>query len=152
MFGMQLRPKGLNEFPADQWERLWFALADRPWRSLAIVASQPGTESTTTANALQDAATKFQDSYVLVVDATTAEPWDVQSIQAIIADGLWAGHRVIVALGDPLQHSSTIPLARFTDAALLCVSLANAEITGTRQAVEAIGAARFIGSITMDSR
>lgn len=152
MFGVQLHKNAGNEYPVDQWERLWFALADRPWRSLAIVASQPGQDTIIVANALQEAATKFQHSYVLVVDASTAEPWDVQGIQNVVADEVWAGHRVIIALGDPLVHSPTIPLARFADASLLCVSLASADITHTRLGVKAVGSSRYIGSVTLDPR
>lgn len=138
-----------SDYPDDQWERLWFTLEERNWRSLALVAAQDGDHTLEAAHAICHAATVFQDASVVVIDATTAMPGDVATIRATIGDCLWSGQRVLVALSNPLVHTSTIPLSRFTDAALLCVALNQADLMEARRVVRCIGASRVIGSISL---
>ena len=143
--------KGSHEdYSAAQWERLWFSLADRNWRALALVGAQPGSHTLTAANALRSMATKYHEDALLVIDASVAEPSDVPTIQSAIADSIWVGHRVIIALGYPLDHAPAIPLARSSDGVVLCVALAAARLDDTQQVLQAIGESRFIGSVTME--
>ena len=144
------RRKSTEPYPAHYWERVWFDLAARNWRSLSLLAAQPGTHTLEAANALRDAAAMYNDRSLLVVDGSTASPADLQNVQDVVADGLWAGDRVIVALGDPLTHASSIPLARSTDASILCVVLTDAPLTHTRTVVHTVGETRFIGTVVFD--
>ena len=139
-----------SDYSDDQWERLWFTLEERNWRSLALVATQDGDHALDTAHAICHAATVFQDASVVVIDATAAGPGDVATIRSTIGDCLWGGQRVLVALGNPLVRSSSIPLSRFTDSAILCVALNRADLMDARRIVRCIGASRVIGSIALD--
>lgn len=144
------RSKNKDPYPAHYWERVWFDLAARNWRSLSLVSAQEGTQTLEAANALRDVAAMYNDRTVMVVDGSHATPHDLQGVQDVVADGLWAGDRVIIALGDPMTHAATIPLARSTDASALCVVLTDASLQHTRTVVRTIGESRFIGTVALD--
>ncbi|MBC8089270.1 MAG: hypothetical protein H7Z40_18545 [Phycisphaerae bacterium] len=150
MFGKSSSANKTATYAAHYWERVWFDLATHNWRSLSLVASQPGTHTLQAANALRDAALLYKDGTVLVIDGSRATPADLQTLQDVMADGLWAGERVIIALGDPLEHATSIPLARSTDASVLCVVLTVPLLEHTRSVVRAVGDSRFVGSVTFE--
>lgn len=62
-----------------------------------------------------------------------------------------AGDLVFVALRSMGENPATIPVARAADALLLCVVLGKSKAKAAQKTIDAIGRARFIGSILVDA-
>jgi len=139
----------LPEAP-DDWARLWFSLADRPWRALALVPARDGGTARAMADALARVAASYGGQRVVVLDAARATPPDVPAALRALAERTERGMRVLVAAASPMSHPPSIPLARAADTAVMCVGLGTDELALARRAMEQVGASRFVGSITMD--
>jgi hypothetical protein len=137
---------------APDWQRLWLstrASQATPWRSLALVPASRGTSPQTIlqiATALARTGMVHVGAPIHIADATNITLAQLEPFTEVLNRHVEAGEMVIVALAPAAECVATVPLAKCTDAALLCVVAAQMAAPEARETIAQIGAQRFIGS------
>jgi hypothetical protein len=131
------------------WEQVWFTLVKQQWTSLAIVPTHPQKSALGAARALAEVGRPYQVEPVDVLDAEQLVPGDVPAALGALLAETEARARVLIAVRSPLDHAAAIPLVRAADAAVLLVHLGESELSRARRTIACIGAAHFVGSITV---
>lgn len=133
-----------------EWQRLWLATQDRPWRSLALVpAGGPPELALEVAMSLARTGMLHIGGQIHVADATTLELESVGEFTHQLRSSMQTGH-VIMALAPSHLNPVTVPLAHTADCALLCVLLSHVRIADAKRTLDEIGRNHFIGAITID--
>ena len=139
------------ELPVE-WQHLWFAIARRSWRALAIVPAHPSLSSVATARRLVGAGQSLTGARLVLVDATSADP----AAGRIAIDELERhtrdGSQCIVAVGSPITKPASIGVVRAAGSALLVVPLGDTAIALARQTIECIGREHFLGAVSTRPR
>ena len=138
--------------PDRRWQQIWFAAMQRPWSSMALVPSHPGTSALFVAEALAGVGRLHGNRPVKLIDAEKTELPEVtdlgQSLAAIV-DRL---ELAVVATDCPLSRPASIAIARMADAAVLVIPLGEARFSEARRAMDLVGRDRFIGAVTLEPR
>jgi len=126
-----------------QYQRLWIATQQRPWRSLALLAGSAGVATLEIAELLAKIASVFdlRDLSVRLVEHQLRE----------LEQQLAAGDRVFVALRSTLENPSAVRVARSCDAVALLVALGSTDVKSAESTIDAVGRERFLGSILLPS-
>jgi hypothetical protein len=134
-----------------EWQKLWLATQKKPWRSLAVVAGNPGMSATPleVATALADVGWQHLGKPISVVDARETTLGHVETRIADVAFLVAKGERVLVVLSSTFDNPATLAVARSTDACVLCVSLGKSQMTPAARTVAEIGRERFLGSVCL---
>ncbi len=133
------------------WQKLWLAMQQTAWRSLAIVAGNPGmsTSPFEVATALADVGWQHLGKPITVIDARETTLGHVETRIADMAAKVAKNVRVIVVLSSTFDNPATLPLARAADGVILCVLLGLSKMGPAEQTVERIGRERFLGSVVL---
>jgi hypothetical protein len=135
-----------------EWQRLWLAIQERPWRSLAVIPAGNGGPpdfSVRIAVTLARTGMVHLGSPVQVADATKVPLAYLASFTEEVRRCVKEGDLILVALA-PVQGSPvTISIAQSTDAAVLCVLLEHMESAHARRTVAEVGHSRFVGSVIL---
>jgi hypothetical protein len=127
-------------------QRLWLALQQRSWRSLAIVAAGPGMPTLDVANTLARISWWYTGQPSGVVDLRDVSMRLLEHhIRVMAAQS--GEERVFLALRSIDENATAIPIAMAADAVVLCVALGKTEIRTAKKTLSAIGAARFLGTV-----
>jgi hypothetical protein len=136
-------------------QKLWIATQTRQWRSLAIVGASETGESNATIHAAQMLANmswQYSGVPTAVFDLRDVSirlvEYQIQEIQVQASKG----DRVFVALRSPEENPTTVPIARATDAVVLCVALGSTDTKAAQKTLAAIGRVHFLGCIVMKER
>ena len=131
------------------WQKLWLSLKGRAWSSLAVVPAGSGGPHDFT---LQIAVTLARigivhlGTPVHVADATSIPLTHLEQFQEEVRNVKQEGELVLIALAPAAENPITVSLARSADSALLCVLMGHMPLSQSKETIERIGQARFIGS------
>ena len=137
--------------PESDWQRIWFALRQHDWSSIAIVPSHEGVDVATVADTLCEMGRVEGDRPVTIVSALGVQLSDVSQVIDDVASATSRRQLVLVPVDPLADNPTTIGVLRATSAALLVVRLGESELSTTREVVEAIGRERVIGSIVLEA-
>ena len=144
--------------PARAIQELWFATLRRPWNSLVLVPTAPGSSALPLARALAQFGSFLRRRPIRVLNA---EGMGLQEIAELTMelefnevspdDANGPAPCVIV-----LEPISTNPLATAValaaDVVLLCVEYGSSHLDVARKTIEQIGPERFIGCVALKPR
>jgi hypothetical protein len=141
----------LEPWRRTDWQRLWLATRNQPWRSLALVPAGVGAHRDFTvriAVSLARTGMMHLGVPIQVADGTRVPLAQLQQFVQEIQHHSRSGDLVLVALAPPAENPTTVSLAKTTDQALLCVLLRKMNMADARKAVGQIGARQFLGAAT----
>ena len=133
------------------WQRLWLATQERPWRTLALVPGGAGAPLDSTvhiAMALARTGMQHMGTQIHVADATELGLSEAAELTSQVRESARSG-LVIVALAPVSLNPVTVPIAQAADCALLCVLLNYMRLAEAKQATEEIGRNHFVGAVTL---
>jgi hypothetical protein len=144
-------PRGRPSRAACGWEgpeqqRIWLRVGGRAWRTLAVVPAEEGMSTYYVANLIMALGVSHGES-IGVFDFRDIRVNRVLELIREAERQLERGDRVIFAAGSIRENLATIPLARATDGAVLCVSIGSTSMGLAAETIEQIGRDRFFGSI-----
>ena len=151
MTSTSLARRHVDVFGDVQLQQLWLATQLRSWRSLAVVSATPGVQTIEPATTLARMAWRYSGESTSVFDLRDVSLRLVEHELREINTRVAAGDLVFVALRSMGENPATIPVARAADALILCVVLGKSKAKAAQKTIDAIGRARFIGSILVDS-
>ena len=136
---------------ATDWRQLWLSISSKKqrWRSLAIVPAGPGVAPDTVlqiAVALAHTGTLHMRAPIHVANATQIGLSQLGEFSEELARYMRQAERMIVAVPAFGDNLTSLPLAKATDGALLCVVMGAMSSADARAAVAQLGASRFLGS------
>ena len=139
------------ELPVE-WQHLWFAVARRSWRALAIVPAHPSLSSLNSARRLVLAGQSLGGTRLVLVDATSADPAAARTAVSEIDRHAQDGVQCVVAVASPITKPASIGVARAAGSALLLVPLGDTAISAARRTIECIGREHFLGAVATRHR
>jgi hypothetical protein len=128
-------------------QRLWLSLQQRAWRSLAVVAASEEIGTVGVANSLAKIAWWYTGQPSIVFDMRDLSLRLLDHQLREMTSHVRAADRVFVALRGATENPTTAPIARATDAAVLCVALGKTGERDAERTLQAIGRDHFIGAI-----
>jgi len=93
----------------------------------------------------------YLDSALLGMNTAELAHIYVPQLLDYIASESGRYNRVLLALGNLLEHATSIPIARAVEKVLLCVGQHTSRLTDVRRLPDIIGAERIAGSIVVDA-
>lgn len=131
-----------------EYQRLWLRMGCRDWRTLAVVPSEEGMSTYDVANLIMALGVHHGESIGVFDfrDVSGCKALDV--IRAALGQ-MRPGDRMIFAARSINENLATIPLARATDAVVLCVSIGSTSIRCVEETIAQIGRERFLGSLVI---
>lgn len=139
-------PRGACSPGRAEYQRIWMQLGSRDWRTLAVVPGEEGMSTYDVAIVLMELGVAHGES-IGVFDFR-----DIRMNQALevirgAKSQLERGERIIFATRSIRENLATIPLARATDCAVLCVTIGSTSMDFAAETTEQIGKEHFLGSI-----
>jgi hypothetical protein len=142
--------------PDREIQELWFALARRQWRSLALVPADEGGSAAAVATSLAEVGRRLRDAPVTFF--VMADPLDYVSTSRILtafestqqggsALAMASGGRVIVAVQPVIVEPLGLAVAQSADAVVLCLELGRTRLAAARRTVELVGRERIAGCL-----
>jgi len=140
------------ETPWDRadWQRLWLGVQRHPWRTLAVVAGDRRL-STYEVASLIAALGRQHGEPIGVADVRDVSPSRASAVIELVSEMVAGGERVVFATRSVDDNLATIPIARFADRVLLCVSLGSTCLELVEQTVALVGKERFLGSLLLEA-
>lgn len=130
----------------DEYQRIWLQMVSRDWRTLAIVPAEEGMSTYDVANLVMALGASHGES-IGVYDFRDVRVNRVIEVVRGARSQLERGERLIFATRSIRENLATIPLARATDGAILCVSIGSTSMGLAAETIDQIGKERFIGSL-----
>jgi hypothetical protein len=130
----------------DEWQRMWFRIQSRDWRTLAVVPGDDAVSAFDVANLVAGLALDHGES-MRVADLRALRS---KHLDAFLEGSRWEtsqGSRIVFATGSVSTNPATVPIARAADCAILCVSLGSSPLAAIKDAIEQIGSRHFLGSL-----
>ncbi len=139
-----------------QIQELWFALARRHWRSLALVPADEGGSAAAIATSLAEVGRRLRDAPVTFF--VMADPLDYASTSRILAAfestkegggalAIAPAGKVIVAVQPVIVEPLGLAVAQSADAVVLCLELGRTRLGAARRTVELVGRERIAGCL-----
>jgi hypothetical protein len=133
-------------------QRLWLGVERREWRSLAIIGASPGMETIHLAELFAQLAWRYRGQPSTVCDLRELSmrliDYQVREMHAQLDEGL----RLVVALKSIFDNPTATPIAKQTDAVLVCIALGETNFKAAEETLAAVGRERVIGSILLRPR
>jgi len=132
-----------------EWQRLWLAVENRPWRSLALIPAGEGAPlefSLIVAVTLSRTGMVHLGHPVQVADATQVPLEQLARFLDEVRRCTSDGERLLVALPPTGTSPITASIAQTIDAALLCVMFERMSTAEAKKTVKIVGQSRFLGS------
>jgi hypothetical protein len=136
--------------PGVQWQQVWFAALRRPWSSLALIPSHPGSSALFVAEALAAVGRLHGQRPARLLDAEGVDLPNVGDVLRSLAAITGREELAVVAVGCPIDKAASIPIARTADAALLVVPLGEGRFEEARRAIDLVGREHFMGAVTLE--
>ncbi|MGH7271093.1 MAG: hypothetical protein ACREJ3_11745 [Polyangiaceae bacterium] len=143
--------------PSNPWDdvrlqKLWLASQRRDWRSLAVLGAGRSVNTLPIAEVLAQLAWSYRGQPSAVCDLRDLSmrlvDYQIREVSAQVE----AGARVMVSLRSIFENPTAIPVARQTDAVILCIELAKTGMKEAEQTIAEVGHERVIGSIVIRPR
>jgi hypothetical protein len=129
-------------------QRLWLRLLRHEWRTLAVVPGEEGMSTYEVARLLVDLGVRHGESIGLF-DVGAVEIEEILGVIKVACKQMSDRDRIIFAARSIKENLATIPLARATDGAVLCVSLGSTSLALVEETIEQVGKDRFFGSLLL---
>jgi hypothetical protein len=140
------QPAGNND-----WQRIWFAIQQHPWSSLALVPSDSRINVRKVAEGLVATGRLQGERPVGLIDATGVQLGDIQQVLTALASASERSEHTVVPVDAIIDNPSAIAIVQATTVALLVVRLGESHLASAQTTLDAIGRNRFVGSIVVDS-
>jgi hypothetical protein len=141
-------PRSSRPWDRSEYQRLWLQMRSRDWRTLAVVPSEEGMSTYDVANLIMALGVHHGESMAVFDFRDVRGPKVLDSLRAAFGQ-MRPGDRMIFAARSISENLATIPLARATDRAVLCVSLGSTSIRRVEETIAQIGRERFLGSLVI---
>jgi hypothetical protein len=128
------------------WQRLWLGTQSRPWRSLAVVASDHSVSTYHVASLIAGLGLQHGEAFRMV-DVRNITLNRAAAIIELAEHFVTSGERIVFAARSITENLATVPIARSADCVLLCVSLGSSSLALVEETVAQLGKERFIGSL-----
>lgn len=141
--------------PTKECQQLWFMLAKRRWRSLALVPADEGSSTAQLAASLAEVGRQLREGAVTALQLPRLDYITASGIADAISaagrggEGVPEDLQVIIALPPVLDDPLGVAIAHAADAAVLCVEMRTARLKSARRTIELVGRERFLGSILL---
>lgn len=136
--------------PDRDWLKLWYALQETPWTTLAVVPTDPGIDALKIATKLVSVGQLNGGRNISLVNAVGARFNDVQTMLGTIEDAKSGARHLVIACDSVEGNPAALPLARAANGVFLLVKLGDSLLESARRTVEAIGRERVMASITVE--
>jgi len=136
--------------PNSQWQRIWFALRQHTWTSVALVPSHGGIDVVKVAEMLVATGRLQGERPVDLVNATGIHLAQVQQLIESLSAVADRGASAIVPVDPILENPSAVAVVQAATVALLVVRLGESLIGTAQSTLDLVGRSRFIGSIVVD--
>jgi hypothetical protein len=136
--------------PDSELQRIWFAIRQHTWSSLALVPSHSGIDVVKIAHTLVATGRLQGERPVSLVDATGVQ---LENVQQLITEMTAVGERgehAIVPVDPIHDNPSAIAIVQAASIALLVVRLGESLLGSAETTLDVVGRSRFIGSIVVD--
>jgi len=143
----KVKPSG-PEDQSDCWERLWVGAMQSDWASLALVPAVEDLATGFAARALADVGKRYKAADVPLIDAQGLDLSKCRELIGSLAK-LRGKRQTVLALDSPLASQAARLIARSVDAIVLVVPMGSTRVSAARATLEAVGAERVIGSLTL---
>ncbi len=148
-----LRPPDAPQLWDDvRLQKLWLGVEKREWRSLAVLGASPSVETIHIAELLAQLAWRYRGQPSGVCDLRDLSMRLIDYQVQEMHDQLSAGTRLVVALRSMFDNPTAIPMAKQTDAVLLCIALGETNFKAAEETIAAVGRDRVLGSIVLRRR
>jgi hypothetical protein len=143
--------------PTEIWDdvrlqNLWLGLERRPWQSLAVLGASPAIETIQVAELLAQLAWRYRGQPSSVCDLRDLSMRLIDYQVREMRDQTEAGIRLVVSLRSIFENPTSTPIARQTDAVLLCIGLGKTHLKATEETIAAVGRSRLLGTIVLRPR
>jgi hypothetical protein len=141
----------LEPWRRTDWQRLWLAARNQPWRSLSLVpggAGAPRDFTVQIAVSLARTGMMHLGVPIHVADGTRVPLAQLMQFVQEIQYHSRSGDLVLVALAPPSENPTAVSLAKTTDQAMLCVLLNRMNMADVKKSVDQIGQRQFLGAAT----
>jgi hypothetical protein len=154
---MELRRPPAPELRLEQagsWQKIWLALQQRPWSSVALVPTGGEISDATVdiAQALCAVGLDHLRQPMSVLDVRQVSLGQTETRIAELRSKVASGERVLVVVGPLDDNPAGVPLANAADAAILCFKLGESVLSAAKKAVETLGRPRFLGAVALRPR
>lgn len=138
----------LSEEQRRTWQELWVEIQGSPWTSLAVVPAVPGLSAEGVAREVARVGGEYHGREIELVDARGLAFSGARELVERVSSA--AGRHALVAVLDcPLGSQAALLVARAASSALLVVPVGQARLADARRTIEGVGAANFIGAVTL---
>ena len=147
-----------SNLPARAVQELWFATLRRPWRSLVLVPTSPGSSALPLAQALARFGSFLRRQPVRILNG---EGMGLQEIAELTMElefaksappGTAEPALCLIVLEPITINPLATAVALAADAVLLCVDYGESNLDVARKTIEQIGPERFIGCVALKPR
>jgi hypothetical protein len=130
-------------------QKLWLAIERRPWRSLAVMGASKSVQTIQIAELLAQLAWRYRGQPSSVCDLRDLSmrliDYQVEEMRAQVEGGT----RLVVSLQSIFENPTAAPIAKQTDAVLLCVALGETHFKEADETIAAVGRDRVVGAMIL---
>jgi hypothetical protein len=145
-------PVEVNIWDDVRLQKLWLGVERRDWRSLAVLGASAAVETIQIAELLAQLAWRYRGRPSGVCDLRDLSmrliDYEVREMQAQIE----AGTRLVVALRSIFENPTAGPIAKQSDAVVLCIALGVTKLKAAEETIAAVGRERVLGSVVLKPR
>ncbi len=132
-----------------EWQRVWLATQEIPWRSLAILPATGDLSSWEVARALLDVGTQHRVGPIVVADLRTMTLNQVSPLIDEVQRRVDGGEKVLIALSSVDANPAAAHVAKAADRTLLCVRLGSTPLREAKATIQMIGKERILGMVAL---
>jgi hypothetical protein len=133
-------------------QKLWLSVEKRQWRSLSVLAASTSIDTLRIAELIAELAWRYRGQPSSVSDLRDLRirllEYEAQEMQTQMESGT----RLVVALRSIFENPTAGPIAKQTDAVLLCIALGETNFKSAEETIAAVGRERVLGSIVLRPR
>jgi hypothetical protein len=140
---------GPNPWDDVRLQRLWLAIERCEWRSLAVLSASPAVDTIHLAELLAQLAWRYRGQPSSVCDLRDLSMRLIEYQAQEMREQIDGGTRLVVALRSIFENPTATPIAKQTDAVVLCVVLGDTNFKAAEETISTVGRDRVIGSIIL---
>jgi hypothetical protein len=144
--------EGVNVWDDVRLQKLWLGVDRKDWRSLAVLGTSRSLETLEVAGLIAQLAWRYRGQPSSVFDLRDLSmrllDYEVQEMRTQIDTGM----RLVVPLRSIFENPTAGPIAKQTDAVLLCIALGETNFRSAEETIAAVGRERVIGAIVLRPR
>jgi hypothetical protein len=147
-------PTELRLEQASSWQKIWLALQQRAWTSVALVptGSEISEATVDIAQALCAVGLDHLRQPMSVLDVREVSLGLAETRIAELRSRVAGGERVLLVVGPVDDNPAGVPLAAAADGTILCFKLGESLVSAAKKTVDALGRPRFLGAVALRPR